>query len=101
MADFTFLFNRKGALYPLDFKTESAQSKIKNRFKNDWPLNNLLDSTLVNLCSKVLVNLPAKELDRILDIIPVELFVPLFKASLYPVRDNALDVQTFKNIYKC
>ncbi|CAF0725495.1 unnamed protein product [Brachionus calyciflorus] len=100
MADFTFLFNRKGALYPLDFKTETTQSKLKNRFKNDWPLNNLLDSTLVHLCSKVLVNLPAKQLDRILDIIPAELFVPLFKASLYPVRDNALDIIINKWPYK-
>lgn len=95
MADFTFLFNRKGALYPVDFKSEKNQIKFKNRLKNDWPLNNLLDTTLVNLCSKVLVNLPAKELDRILSIIPAELYIPLFKASLYPVRDNALDVCTF------
>lgn len=95
MADFTFLFNRKGALYPVDFKEEKNQTKFKNRPKNDWPLSNLVDTTLVNLCSKVLVNLPAKEIDRILNIIPAELYISLFKASLYPVRDNALDVCTF------
>lgn len=100
MADFTFLFNRKGALYPLDFKLHSNvntnninnNQKTNNHINNEWPFNNLLDSTLVHLCSKVIVNLPSKQLDRMIDLIPAELFIPLFKASLYPVRDNAIDV---------
>jgi hypothetical protein len=139
MADFTFLFNRKGALYPLDFaaltpnrpnstnnpnelqqqqqeeptpsnsdvSTEADTSaatrtlllsslpkttKPAAAMTSEWPFNNMFDSTLVHLCSKVIVSLPTKEINRITDIIPAELFVPLFKASLYPVKDNSIDV---------
>lgn len=108
MADFTFLFNRKGAIYPIEFSSSSSQqqpqqSSLSSRhvasstarlaqLNNEWPFNNLLDSTLVHLCCKVLVNLPPREFDHMTDNIPVELFVPLFKATLYPVRDIAIDV---------
>lgn len=105
MADFTFLFSRKGAIYPLDFSSSSAKAdNLKSKtistvskarlaqLNNEWPYNNLLDSTLVHLCCKVLVNMTPKEFDRMTDNIPVELFLPLFKACLYPVRDTAIDV---------
>lgn len=115
MADFTFLFNRKGAIYPLDLSSSSSNRMVFNSsssrqsspsngadtahmtarlamLNNEWPFNNLLDSTLVHLCAKVIVNMPPKQLDQITDNIPAELFVPLFKATLYPVRDNAIDV---------
>jgi hypothetical protein len=113
MSDFTFLFNRKGALYPLDFTSCNKNSQCKNTetsseaqkpnnniqstglSTSEWPFNSIFDSTLVHLCSKVIVNMPNKEIDRITDSIPAELFVPLFKASLYPVKDNAIDVRTF------
>ena len=118
MSDFTFLFNRKGALYPLDFastipanskqanssneqsteETSSAStaSKVKAQLMSEWPFNNIFDSTLVHLCSKVIVSMPTREIERITDLIPTELFVPLFKASLYPVKDNAIDVRVKK-----
>lgn len=123
MADFTFLFNRKGAIYPLDLaaptlsslnganlirqhqttpptttvgtttaSTAATLSCKLAHLNNEWPFNNLLDATLVHLCCKVIVNMPPKELDQITDNIPAELFVPLFKATLYPVRDSAIDV---------
>ena len=98
MADFTFLFNRKGALYPLDLQSQNsavvtcASPHLMNKKLNEWPFNGLLDSTLVNLCCKTIVNLPTKYLDKIADEIPAELFVPLFKAALYPVKDSAIDV---------
>lgn len=110
MADFTFLFNRKGALYPLDLTGSSTTAANQNvnidtninankqhlKSINEWPYNSLLDSTLVHLCAKVIVNMPAKQIDKITDQIPAELFIPLFKASLYPVKDQAIDVlQTF------
>lgn len=90
MADFTFLFNRKGAIYPLDFSTTASPRLAQ--LNTEWPFNNLLDSTLVHLCCKVLVNMPPRDFDRVTENIPVELFVPLFKATLYPVRDTAIDV---------
>lgn len=98
MADFTFLFNRKGAIYPLDFSSTKASTTTVNTrrqvqsINNEWPYSNILDSTLVHICCKVLVNMPPKEFDRVTDNIPAELFVPLFKASLYPVRDTAIDI---------
>lgn len=109
MADFTFLFNRKGAIYPLDFSTHRTQTSQRltsttttttTTLNNEWPFNNLLDSTLVHLCCKVLVNLPAREFDRMTDNIPIELYVPLFKATLYPVRDTAIDVRQISSILK-
>jgi hypothetical protein len=90
MADFSFLFNRKGALYPLDLA--NCLSATSNTRLNEWPFNNLLDTTLVHLCCKVVVNMPHKQIDKITDIIPAELFLPLFKASLYPVKDNVIDM---------
>lgn len=104
MADFTFLFNRKGAIYPLDFSsTKPSMTTVNTRrqvqsINNEWPYSNILDSTLIHICCKVLVNMPPKEFDRVTDNIPAELFVPLFKASLYPVRDTAIDVR-YKFIY--
>jgi hypothetical protein len=127
MADFTFLFNRKGALYPLDFTSSTSTNRPNSSDPNEstnasqetvtstdtsannsnssrarcapqtseWPFNSMFDSTLVHLCSKVIVSMPTKEIDRITDIIPAELFVPLFKASLYPVKDNSIDVMLF------
>lgn len=67
---------------------------------NEWPFNNLLDSTLVHLCCKVIVNMPTKQIDKIADIVPAELFLPLFKASLYPVKDNVIDILINKWPYK-
>jgi hypothetical protein len=87
MADFSFLFNRKGALYPIDLASASNTIKL-----NEWPFNNLLESSLVHLCCKVIVNMPPKQIDKITESIPAELFLPLFKASLYPVKDHVIDI---------
>lgn len=95
MADFTFLFNRKGAIYPLDFESplDNNYHRINNtRRANEWPSNNFADCTLVHLCSKIIVNKSTSEIDQITDMIPTELFIPLFKASLYPVKDNVIDI---------
>jgi hypothetical protein len=106
MADFTFLFNRKGALYPLDFAASAPPARavatdsqlnpaapIKPvQTTSEWPFNSMFDSTLVHLCAKVVVSMPSAEIERITDLIPAELFTALFKASLYPVKDNAIDV---------
>ncbi len=68
-------------------------NKLNNLKKslNDWPYNNVLDSSLVHLCAKVIVNEP-KLINQVTDIVPAELFVPLFRASLYPIKDFAIDV---------
>lgn len=111
MADFTFLFNRKGAIYPLDLASvtssssssssslppfssplESQHLSPKTLASNEWPLNNVYDSTLVHLCSKVIVSNQSL-VDKATDTVPNELFIPLFKAALYPVRDYAIDVR--------
>ena len=105
MADFTFLFNRKGAIYPLDLSTNVAASShdslppnpfttTKILASNEWPLNNVYDSTLVHLCSKVIVSNQSL-VDKATDTVPNELFIPLFKAALYPVKDYAIDVSGF------
>lgn len=95
MADFTFLFNRKGAIYPLDLasSTQEQVSSLSSKFKTleNWPYNNILDSSLVHLCSKVIVN-DQDLMERATEQVPDELFVPLFKASLYPVKDFAIDI---------
>ncbi len=95
MADFTFLFNRKGAIYPLDLSSSSQQQlntiSAKLRSLDNWPYNNVLDSSLVNLCAKVIVADP-ELIKKSTDIVPDELFLPLFKAALYPVKDQAIDV---------
>lgn len=104
MADFTFLFNRKGAIYPLDLTAhdidvDSPAAELdmarlaasKAKILSDWPANNLLDNSLVHLCSKVIVGNQAL-VDKVTDTVPNELFVPLFKAALYPVKDYAIDV---------
>ena len=121
MSGFTFLFNRKGALYPIDFSvfnsiTENttpnnanlnsdyetnSEHNLNNRqaqqkITSEWPFNSINDSSLVHLCSKVIVSMPTSEIDRITNLIPAELFIPLFKASLYPVKDNAIDVSLIK-----
>ena len=93
MADFTFLFNRKGAIYPLDVQTSRGQRLFNSATGNEWPFNNLLDSTLVHLCCKVLVNMSDSQLAAVADVVPAELFLSLFKASLFPVRDGAIDVR--------
>jgi hypothetical protein len=80
MTDFTFLFNRKGALYPIDYEN-----------LNEWPHNNNHNPTLVQLCCKVIVS-DAILTHKIVGLVPNELFMPLFKAALYPVRDLAIDV---------
>jgi hypothetical protein len=101
-SDFTFLFNRKGAIYPLDLKSEppltlqagpTIGSPLKKRLLNEWPYNNIYESSLVGLCAKVIVaNAPL--IDKAAECVPDELFVPLFKAALYPVKDHALDVSS-------
>lgn len=95
MADFTFLFNRKGAIYPLDLasSTQEQLSSLSAKLKslNNWPFNNVLDSSLIHLCAKVIVNDQAL-MERASEEVPDELFLPLFKASLYPVKDLAIDV---------
>ena len=106
MADFTFLFNRKGALYPLDLYSPnsavvtSASPHLMSKKLSEWPFNGLLDASLVNLCCKTIVNFPVAHLDKIADEIPAELFVPLFKAALYPVKDCAIDILINKWPYK-
>jgi hypothetical protein len=115
MADFTFLFNRKGALYPLDFSSLDVQTssnssstqfdlnienKIRMKKLNEWPFNSSLDSSLVHLCCKVIVNSPKDYIEYVTDVIPSELFIPLFKASLYPVKDHAIDILINKWPYK-
>jgi len=106
MADFTFLFNRKGALYPLDLYSPnsavvtSASPHLMSKKLSEWPFNGLLDASLVNLCCKTIVNFPIVHLDKLADEIPAELFVPLFKAALYPVKDSAIDVLINKWPYK-
>ena len=95
MADFTFLFNRKGAIYPLDLSSSTQQqlSTISSKLKSleNWPYNNVLDASLVHLCAKVIVaNTPLMQ--QATDQVPAELFLPLFKAALYPVKDQAIDV---------
>ncbi len=97
MADFTFLFNRKGAIYPLDLASSTQEqqqqqlvSSSKIRALDNWPFNNVLDVSLVHLCAKVIVNSPSL-VEVATDTVPAELFVPLFKAALYPVRDFAID----------
>ena len=106
MADFTFLFNRKGALYPLDLHSPAsaivtcASPHLIRKKLTEWPFNGLLDTTLVNLCCKTIVNFPTKYLDKIADEVPAELFIPLLKASLYPVKDSAIDVLINKWPYK-
>lgn len=95
MADFTFLFNRKGAIYPLDLASTTQEQlnsiNYKNKSLENWPFNNVRDLSLVHLCSKVVVN-DQRLIERATDEVPDELFLPLFKASLYPVKDIALDV---------
>ena len=95
MADFTFLFNRKGAIYPLDLanSTQEQHNSLSSKQKNlnNWPFNNLLDSSLVHLCAKVIVNHQIL-MEKATEQIPDELFLPLFKASLYPVKDFAIDI---------
>jgi hypothetical protein len=99
MADFTFLFNRKGAIYPLDLKSEPTLTlqasaigyPLRKRLLNEWPYNNIYESSLVSLCAKVIVA-HAPLVDKAAECVPDELFVPLFKAALYPVKDHALDV---------
>lgn len=95
MADFTFLFNRKGAIYPLDLasSTQEQLSTIPSKIRSldNWPFNNVLDSSLVHMCAKVIVN-NQNLIDQATETVPDELFVPLFKAALYPVRDSAIDV---------
>ncbi len=94
MADFTFLFNRKGAIYPLDLASSTQEqlnkASTKVRSLDNWPFNNVLDTSLVHLCAKVIVNNHSL-VETATDVIPDELFVPLFKAALYPVRDAAID----------
>lgn len=84
MTDFTFLFNRKGALYPIDY----------NLNNNEWPYESKNELTLVNLCSKVIVS-DSTLTNKVTDIIPAELFIPLFKAALYPVKDTSIEVSSF------
>ena len=102
MSDLMFLFNRKGALYPIDFEsatfTEATLSGGQSG-KVDWPFASsnaaaagFSSNTLVYLSARQIVAMPKAEIDRITDILPVELFFPLFKASLYPVRDDVIDV---------
>ena len=93
MADFTFLFNRKGAIYPLDLASTTQEQLLnyKNKSLENWPFNNVRDSSLVHLCSKVVVN-DQRLIERATDEVPDELYLPLFKAALYPVKDVALDV---------
>lgn len=95
MADFTFLFNRKGAIYPLDLasSTQDHVNSLSSKLKtlDNWPYNNLLDSSLVHLCSKVIVS-DQDLMEKATEQVPDELFVPLFKASLYPVKDFAIDI---------
>lgn len=95
MADFTFLFNRKGAIYPLDLASSGQKQfnsfSLKPKSHSNWPFNNVLDSSLIHLCAKVIVN-DQMLIERATDQIPDELFVPLFKASLYPVKDFSIDV---------
>jgi hypothetical protein len=84
MTDFTFLFNRKGALYPVDYENT----------KPEWPQDP--NSTkqvpsLVFLCCKIIVS-DSTLTERTIDVVPNELYLPLFKASLYPVRDTAIDI---------
>ncbi len=97
MADFTFLFNRKGAIYPLDLSSSNQQqlNSLSSKLKSleNWPFNNVLDSSLVNLCAKVIVA-DTELVQKATDVVPDELFLPLFKASLYPVKDSAIDVLT-------
>ena len=98
MADFTFLFNRKGAIYPLDLNStplgvgEHKHSGSDRSFKNDWPYTHIYDSSLISMCSRVIVNDP-NLISKASDILPPELFVPLFKAALYPIKDHAIDVK--------
>jgi hypothetical protein len=122
MADFTFLFNRKGAIYPLDLTSDinlptsiSDSNQINNsehqntepsqqqqrlltkrdKLKNEWPYNSILECTLTHLCCKVIV--ADKDLiEKSTDFLPAELFISLFKASLYPVKDYAIDVNNEK-----
>ena len=118
MADFTFLFNRKGALYPIDYENTSgisngispsnalssslmtnsysANSNVNSNSSEDddgcWPYDNKNKiSSLVYLCCKVIVS-DSTVTDQVTNIIPSELFVPLFRAALYPVKDAAIDV---------
>lgn len=84
MTDFTFLFNRKGALYPVDYENT----------KPEWPQdsnNTKQVSSLVFLCCKIIVS-DSSLTEKATDIVPIELYLPLFKASLYPVRDAAIDI---------
>lgn len=94
MADFTFLFNRKGAIYPLDLasSTQEQLTNLSSKLKSldNWPYNNVLDSSLQHLCAKVIVN-DQRLIEKATDQVPDELFLPLFKASLYPVKDHAID----------
>ena len=103
MADFTFLFNRKGAIYPLDLDSTPLglgdSTKTSGRsFKEDWPYTHIYDSTLVSMCARVIVNDPGL-VNKATDILPPELFLPLFKASLYPIRDQAIDVRFFAFLF--
>ena len=91
MTDFTFLFNRKGALYPIGYNNTN-----NNCNSNDWPYNTNNNTTLVHLCCKVIVHCPLLT-KKVVDIVPNELFLPLFKAALYPVKDFAIDV-SFKKV---
>ena len=84
MTDFTFLFNRKGALYPIDYNNRNNNSE-------DWPCNNNKNTTLVHLCCKVIVHMPILT-NKIVNMVPNELFMPLFKAALYPLEECAIDV---------
>ena len=88
MTDFTFLFNRKGALYPIDYNSINNSS-----LSNEWPYYNNKNTTLVHLCCKVIVS-DAILTHKIIGVVPNELFIPLFKAALYPVKDLAIDVSS-------
>ena len=101
MADFTFLFNRKGALYPLDLSSAASfDSPRAPKKPHEWPFSSARDSSLVHLCCKVVVTSPREHLDYATDVLPAELFIPLFRASLYPVKDHAIDTLINKWPYK-
>lgn len=81
MTDLAFLFNRKGALYPVDYTSTST----------DWPSERKSVPTLIHLSAKAIVS-DSTLTEKVSDVVPPELFIPLFKASLYPVRDAAIDI---------
>ena len=81
MTDFSQFYNRFGAIYQFDFSAEPVS--------RSWP--DYRNYSLSYLCCKVIV-CHAELLEKATDVLSSRLFIRLFKAALYPIQADAIDV---------